>query len=124
MAKASVYIAIFLISFNAAGGMLIQTGIAADLNLAADSGNPDELDKAKETGEEFEAGQGGTSTLFGLYGSLAGALETVFNAVMPGAAMLKRIGIPGFYINFGFTLAALVPALDIIAFLRSGGDLL
>lgn len=123
MAKASVYIVLFLISFNASAAMLDATGVADDLGLSTSPNEPEELQKAQQESKEFSPGQGGAATLFGLYGSLAGVLETIFNAMMPGAAMLKNAGLPEFYVHFAFTLATLVPALDLVSFLRSGGDL-
>lgn len=124
MAKASVYIVIFLISFNAGGVMLQSTGVADELGLNADPGSTDELEQAEQQGENFDVGGGAGQTLFGLYASLAGVLETIFNAVMPGAAMLKRAGVPDFYVNFAFAFAAMIPVFDVASYLRSGGDLL
>lgn len=123
MAKAGIYIALFLISFNGGAMMVDHYGVADDLRLSADPNNPEEIEAAKEQSRDFSAGRGSQSTLFGLYGSLAGLLEKIFNAIMPGAAMLKRAGAPDFYVHFAFTLAPLVSAIDIWAYLR-GVDLL
>lgn len=124
MAKASVYIVIFLISTNAGAAMLQSQGITDDLGVGVCVSQADELDRAQDQADEYGAGSGVGDTLFGLYASLAGVLETVFNAVMPAGAMLKCNGAPDFIINFGFTVLAMIPMFNVISFLRSGGDLL
>jgi len=48
MPKASVYIALFLISVNAAAGMLQVTGVAADLGIGVQDEAPEELEQAQQ----------------------------------------------------------------------------
>jgi len=124
MPKASVYIALFLISVNAAAGMLQVTGVAADLGIGVQDEAPEELEQAQQETDQFGPGGGGGQTLFGLYASLAQTVDGFVNAVAPAAAMAKNAGVPAFYANFGFAFLLTIPALDVISFLRSGGSLL
>lgn len=124
MAKASVYIVLFFISFNAGAVMLNTTGVAGDLGLSPTTDRPEELQTAENQQNEFGASQGKGGTLFGLRVGLGQAINKVFNAVLPGAAMIKRAGAPDFFVNFAFAILAIVPGLELIAFLRSGGELI
>lgn len=123
MAKASVYIVLFLISVNAGAVMLEKTGVAADLGVDMSTDKAAELETAEAQADQYGAGSGAGSTLFGLYASLAGVLETVFNGVMPAAAIMKRAGVDKLYVHFAFAFLAMVPVFDTISFLRSGGSL-
>lgn len=123
MSKASIYIVIFLISVNAGAVMLMSTGVAGDLGVSPSQDRTGRLSQAESTAEDYSASSSGGSTLFGLYGSLASTLDTIFN-VVPAVGMVKRAGVPDFYANFAFTFLTMIPAFDLIAFLRSGGTLL
>lgn len=124
MAKVSVYIVIALLSMNAAAVMLSSTGVADDLGLQPSTDKPSELEDAERKGEDFDAGSGIGSTLFGLWATLAGVLESIFFAINPAAEMLVRYGVPMFYVSFVFATGELWGVFDLISFLRGDGDLL
>jgi len=116
--RVSVYIVLFLLFFNAGAVMLESTGIADTMGIQPAEGNSDELEDAKRAAESPDPGNGLGGTLFGLYNSLAGLLETIFDTIFPGAAMLKANGFPDFFITFLFSGASIVVALDIASYFR------
>lgn len=123
MPRASVYIALFLISVNAAAGMLQVTGVAGDLGVGVQSSQQQELEQAQQEAQRFGPGGGAGQTLFGLYASLAKTVTGIVEAVSPAASMAINAGVPAFYANFVFAFLLVIPTLDVIAFLRSGGSL-
>lgn len=118
--KISMWIVIFLVSFNAGAGLLIASGSADYIGVSPDVCTPESVAQAGETTQNVDTGTGGGSTLFGFYNALADPLETAFDAIFPGAAMLKCAGIPQYIVNFAFAGLALVPGFDLILFLRRG----
>lgn len=116
--RVSVWIVMFLLFFNAGAGMLISTGVADEIGINPQTGNDDRLEAANESASNINPGSGSGGTLFGLYNALAQTLETIFNAILPGAAMLKTAGFPAFFVDFLFTAAFVIVGLDTIAFFR------
>lgn len=121
--RVSVAIVLFLLFFNAGGTMLEETGVASTSKINdPDTGNNGRLTDAQEEARNVDPGQGQGGTLFGMYNSLAGTLEPIFNSIFPGAAMLKANGFPDFWINFLFTGMSVIVGLDTLAYFR-GWDL-
>jgi len=118
--KISMWIVIFLVSFNAGAGLLIGSGAADYIGVSPEVCTPDSVSNAAETSQNVDTGTGGGSTLFGFYNALADPLESIFDAIFPGAAMMKCAGIPKYIVNYGFAGLALVPGFDLILFLRRG----
>lgn len=116
--KASFVIVLFLIFFAAMPGVLASSGTADYIGYHPEV-CAQELTESEEM-QKFDTGQTGGSTLFGLYNSLAKPLESLFNSIFPGAAMLKCGGVPPYMVNFLFAGLAIVPGRDLIKFLRSG----
>lgn len=118
--KISMWIVIFLVSFNAGAGLLIASGAADYVGVSPQVCAPDSVENADDRAQNVDTGTGGGSTLFGFYNALADPLEGLFDAIFPGAAMLKCTGIPTYVVNFSFAGLALVPGFDLILFLRRG----
>lgn len=116
--KLSIWIVLFLVAFNGGHVMLDASGTYDYLGVSADPGTPSEVTQAANQVDNYDTGTGGGSTLFGLYNTLADPLEAVFNAILPGAAMLKNVGVPTYLVNFTFAPLALIPGIDLIKFLR------
>lgn len=116
--RVSVHIVLFLVFFNAGAVMLQDTGVADDMGINPDEGNDERLEQASDAAREPDPGSGIGSTLFGMYNSLAGTVETVFNTIFPGAAMLKANGFPNFWIDFLFAAMPIIVGLDTVAFFR------
>ncbi|GAA0305483.1 hypothetical protein [Halarchaeum salinum] len=118
--KISMWIVLFLVFFNAGAGLLGASGAAAYLGVQPSPGGGEELASATSSTQDFRTGSGGGETLFALYSTLSGTLESIFNAIFPGAAMLKNAGVPDYLVTFLFTGLALIPGYDLIMFLRRG----
>jgi len=119
--KLSIQIVLFLVFFNAGAGMIQATAVSDDLGISPETGEPDELQEAQDQADKFSAGGGLGDTLFGLISALGTALNTIVNAIFPGAAMLKNVGIPDPIVNFLFSGMTLYVAFDMMDFLRTGG---
>lgn len=120
--KISIWIFIFLVSFNAGAVVLDQTGASDYLGVNPELGDTSELDEAAGT-NEFQTGTGRGSTLFGTYNRVAGTLNGFLNAIMPGAEMMKNAWPdPTFHllVNFAFSVLAVVPVIDLALFVRRG----
>ncbi|MUV59790.1 hypothetical protein [Halobacterium sp. CBA1126] len=111
---------LFLVFFNAGAGLLAVSGTAEYLGVQPNPGGGEALAGATDSTQNFQTGQGGGETLFTLYNTLSGTLESIFNAIFPGAAMMKNVGVPDYLVNFLFTGLALIPGYDLILFLRRG----
>lgn len=118
--KPSVWIVLFLLSFNGAAAMMGAAGAWGYMGIQPDPGGDKIETDVTQEAQDFDTSQGSGATLFGLYNSLAGVLEAIFNSIYPGAAMLKRIGVPDYLVNWLFAGLTIVPAIDLIDFLRSG----
>lgn len=118
--KLSVWILIFLVSFNGGAELLVQTGTADYMGISADVGDTSELESAQNT-QSFQSGTGTGSTLFGTYQRVTQLFNDLFNAIMPGAEMLKAaIPSPTWHtiVNFVFSVLALFPVIDAAKYLR------
>lgn len=118
--KISIWIALFLLFFNGGAVFLSGTGAAGYLGVSAGGCAPASLEQATDEVRNFGIGGAGGQTLFGLYNRLADPFETMFNLVMPGAAMLKCNGLPVTVVNFLLAGLSAVPGIDLILFLRRG----
>lgn len=118
--KISVWIVLFLLFFNGGHVLMAESGAYSYLGVSANPGDHSQLDKGEEKLKKFSTPGGGDSTLFALYNTVANPLEIMFNAIMPGAAMLKNIGWPKYIVNFLFSGLAVIPGIDLVKFLRSG----
>lgn len=118
--RLSVWIVVFLLSFNGGAVMLTETGAAEYMGIGVDVGDTSELDDATDD-SEFDTGTGTGQTLFGTYNQLSGFLNGIFNAIMPGAEMLKNaFPDPTFalMVNFIFSVLAIIPTIDLAKFIR------
>lgn len=118
--KISMWIVLFLLFFNGGAVMLQASGAADYLGVTPATGGGERLDDVSDELNSYETGNGGGSTLFGLYNTLSQPLEAAFNAIFPGAQMLKNVGVPGYLVTFLFTGLAVVPGYDLLVFLRAG----
>jgi len=117
----STQITLFFVAFNAFAGILIASGVAGDLGINVETGDPqqiEELSDKKKTGLGNNVG----GTLFGMYNQLSQQVGTIFYTITPGFAMLKNF-LPDLWVDFLLSpLATVIVSKDIIAFAR-GTDL-
>lgn len=115
--RLSIWIVLFLISFNAGAVFLDATDVDDYLGINTELGDTSEIETAQNT-TDVQTGTGTGSTLFGTYNRLTTALNTFFNTIMPGAEMMKNAGVPPDIVNFVFSVLVVIPVIDLIRFLR------
>lgn len=115
--RISIWIVIFLLSFNSGAALLDATGAADYLGITTEIGDSEAIEEAKDT-QSVQTGTGTGSTLFGTYNRMASGLNTFFNAIMPGAEMMKNAGVDSDLVNFGFGILSIIPVIDLIRFIR------
>lgn len=98
----AVGMAVFLMFFNAAPALMIQSGVAEDWGVQPDIGGDEYVDDANDELSNVEPRGGAASTLFQLYDSAAGTVEALFTIIIGGPLMLASIGIPAWIIGFVF----------------------
>jgi len=115
--KMSTQFTIWFIAFNAVAGIMVGLGVAEDLGLNVETGDPQEFEKITSQ-QEVGLGTSVGGTLFGMYNQLSQQIGAVFYAFLPGMKMLK-IFIPDIFVDALFApLATLIATKDIIAFAR------
>lgn len=116
----SSQIALFFIIFNVFAGIVGTMGVAAELGLSVETGNPSQLERATDQ-REPDLGASSGSTLFGMYNSLSDQLGTMFYSIAPGFDMLRNF-LPGVFVDGMYGVASFIISKDLIAFAR-GTDL-
>lgn len=113
---------VFFISLNLLAGIFMSTGVAAMLNLDANVGGDEAVDKQVNSADEVSSGTSTGSTLFGMYNVLSSQVGAFYNVIFPGINMLGRAGVPG-YITHGLlgNLFSIMIFIDIVSFLRGWG---
>lgn len=135
MTRASVYIVVFLVAFNAGAGLLMMTpagggeSISETIGLGADEIDQDateDIDDAVGAPDGEEDGEvnvgSGSGSILGLelFVTLGSALSSVFT-IQPGMNMLVQAGVPQYIIGWANSIMALVVAIDLLNFVRGGG---
>jgi hypothetical protein len=121
--KTSVYIVLFLVFFNAGGFLYTEAGVDDYLGVEFTTGDNPELERAEQQANSVSDQASGAidGTLIGLYNTVTGILATIFNAINPGAAMLKAaVASPTFdlLVNFSFAGMWVVTGITLVEFLR------
>lgn len=114
---------VFFLAMNLFSGMLISTGVAADIGLDGQVGvgGDDAADQAQNSAEEISTGAPTGSTLFGMYNVLAKTLGQLRTIAFGGPAMFANAGVPGFITVPMEAVMAVVYGIGIIKFLRGLG---
>jgi hypothetical protein len=119
--KMSTQLTLFFLAFNALAGVLIGTGVAADLGINAATGDPQAFDQLAAE-DQVRMGNSVGGTLFGMYNVLTQQIATIFYAIAPGFRMLRNF-VPTIWVDgFLSPIASVIVTKDIIAFAR-GVDL-
>lgn len=119
--KMSVQISLFLVCFNAFGGLLVASGVAGDLGIQVQQQGTQVVERA--TVEEPDLGGSGIqNTLFGMYNRLTQQVSDIMWAITPGFQMLKAY-VPDMWVDFVLLpVSSVIVGKDMIAFAR-GTDL-
>jgi hypothetical protein len=125
--KMSTQLAIFFIAFNGIAAVVMGMGVAQELGINAETGNPDGLQpdtvsEKQAAGDGPQLGSTNQGTLFGMYNKLSDGVLTLFYSAAPGFAMLRSF-LPNIWIDLVLSpVASIVITKDVIAFAR-GTDL-
>lgn len=123
--RLSIALLIFLILFNGWAGLIQTYGIDHHIGINAGTGDPQELDRAVESAQEFRTGSSVGGTLLGMYNALGSTVESMLVAFQPGAQMFINIvpdGIAEDIVLWFFSIGEILMAIDLLAYWR-GVDL-
>lgn len=119
--KMSTQLTIFFVTFNALALVVTGMGVAADLGINAETGNPETIADAGQQ-RPTNLGNNVGGTLFGMYNVLTQQAGDLFYTYAAGFRMLRAY-LPNIWIDvFLSPIATVVVTKDLIAFAR-GGDL-
>lgn len=123
--RISVVLVIFLILFNGWGALLQDYGVDEHLGISAETGDPEELEDAKDSARGIQTGGAIGGTLLGYYNSLLNTLEGILKGIQPGVQMLLNVMPPGAasdLVVWAFSVMPIIIAADTLAYAR-GVDL-
>lgn len=118
--RISTQLAVFFIAFNLFGGVMVGMGVAEDLGLNLDTGNPQAIEEATQK-EDIGLGNSVGGTLFGMYNQLTNQVGVVVNTIAPGFAMLKLF-LPNRIVDPFAAIAGVYVIVDLLSYAR-GADL-
>jgi len=110
----AINVTVLLMFLNAAPGVLVASGTAADLGITPSVGGDEAINEANENIRNVEASGGFGDTLFGLYTTVTGPIRAVLGIVAGGPIMLISAGVPGFIVDFIFVPQYLIVGATII----------
>lgn len=99
---------VFLMFVNAAAGVTVASGTAADLGVTPTVGGDQSIDDANTAMQNIEVTGGFASTLYALYTSVTGPVRAVVGLIGGGPIILASVGIPGWLLDFVFVPQYLV----------------
>jgi len=105
---------IFLIFLNAAAGVFVASGVAADWGVSPTPGGDDALNDAKDSASSIQGDGGFAQTLFGAFAGAANAFETIFGVVFAGPLMISNLGVPAWLVGFVFAPTYLIVPIDLV----------
>lgn len=123
--RVSVALLIFFILLNGWAGILQQFGIDEHVGITAATGDPEELDHAINSSEQFRTGSSVGGTLLGMYNALGSTVEAIFIGLQPGGQMLVNIvpdGVGEQIVLWLYSIVEILMAIDLMAYWR-GADL-
>jgi hypothetical protein len=122
MARIMTLLAIFFLLINVWSGVLVSSGIAADMGMSPPTAGDEQVDTAESSAKDISTGTESKDTLFGLYQQVTNAIGSVFSTLTAGAAILGQIGVPDvftraieifIFVIYGLGLAQFVRGFDL-----------
>lgn len=115
--RISTQLTLFFVLFNGIAGVFVVTGVAADLGINAETGQPEQFEEITSK-NEVQTGSAVGDTLFGMYNALGRQVGTILYSVTPGFQMLK-IWLPDVWIDWILQpVAILIVTIDILGYMR------
>lgn len=99
---------VFLMFVNAAAGLTVASGTAADLGVTPSVSGDTSIDNANNAVQDIEVSGGFAATLYGLYTSVTGPVQAVVGLIGGGPIILASVGVPGWLLDFVFVPQYLV----------------
>jgi hypothetical protein len=118
--RLSIKIVVFLVLFNAWGGMMVEFGIDDHLGINAETGNSEAITEAANVSQPESGGVVG-GTLLGVYNAVKNTIQTIVLGMQPGAKLLLNILPPGpaeEFVMWMYSIGNIIVAVDIAAYLR------
>ena len=110
----STRIVIFLIFLNAAAGVMVSSGVAADWGVSPTPGGDEAIQEANETASSIQGSGGFGETLFGAFAGAANAFGDIFGLATAGPTMISNLGVPGWLTGFLFGPLYLLVGIDLV----------
>lgn len=122
--RLSIILLIFLVLFNAWGGLLQAYDIDDQLGINAETGDTEALDSATESAGSVTTGEPTGQTLLGYYNNLINTLRGLLLGLQPGVQLLVNAvpsGIAESIILWAFGALPIIIVVDVLYFARGGG---
>jgi hypothetical protein len=122
--RLSIALLIFLVLFNAWGGLLQAYDVDDQLGISAETGNAPALEDAQASAGEVTTGEPTGQTLLGYYNNLINTLQGVLLGLQPGVQLLVNVvpsRIAEDIIIWAFGALPFIIVVDVLYFARGGG---
>jgi len=110
----AVFIAIFMLFFNAVPSLMVGSGLNEDLGFTPSIAGSDTANNATSEMENIRPSGGFAGTLFQLYNSVTGPIEAVMGLLFGAELMLMSAGVPTWLVTFIITPKAILGGAAII----------
>jgi len=123
MTRITTTILVFLVLMNGVTAVMAGSGLSDDLGVTIDPGGDSAVNESvSEAQSGFSPGGGGLSTLFGLFTSAMGFLQSLVTSVFAAPQMFINLGFPSWIVGPVFTPMYVVAALEFV-YVATGRDL-
>lgn len=98
----AIAITVFMVFLNAVPGVLVASGVAADMGVTPAISGGEQIAQANEAMQGVQVSGGFASTLFALYTSVTGPVKVLLGLLVGGEVMFLSLGIPSWLVAFVF----------------------
>lgn len=98
----AITILAFMFFLNAVPGLMVASGISADMGVTPAVSGGDNIEDANAAAKSFQPSGGFGSTLFSLYTSAGGFVQTILGVLIGGELMFISLGVPKWLVVFMF----------------------
>lgn len=95
-------IVVFAIFLNAVPNLMLAAGVADDMGIDPSISGDNRVESANQAANSIEPTGGFGDTLFTLYTSLGGTLQTIMEVLFGAELMFISLGIPDWIVGFLF----------------------
>lgn len=98
----AIFIVVFMFFLHAVPGLLLASGVAADMGIDPAISGGEGIDQANNELRDIEPSGGFAATLFTLYTSVTGPVKTLLDVLLGAEMMFIGLGVPSWLIAFVF----------------------